>query len=461
MKNGIILIGCGIHAQDNYLQFIKKYKYNLKLIVDTCEAEKNIIKNVNGLFRNPPDLYFVKTSKNVSRIKKEDRDWLTNYVKNNEIGHVIISTDPLSHKMYLEWAVDVGLNVLCEKPLTGYKDINNSIVLSRRLNSDFECLNRACCNKNIKVFIQAQRRYHPVYEFIYSAVKDIILSYGITINYIGIFSGNGIFNSIEEYITKENHPHNKGYGKLFHSGYHFADLFCWFADLNTLADNVKYTEISAFTNIYSVKDLNSQFERAHKKHSILSSDPLFETKNKENVFKLDGLGEVDLYTQVLLKSGESTILNGQLALLQNSTSRRVTANYNANTIKDSSAIRKELFIIELGPLYSISVSASQNHGVGLSESCDYNYVVTIHKNNKYIKGKAYEEVFFHNRTDSKNFKSFNKKARLECLQDFLNSGDGSDLGSHALSVNLFSLIQENIAKINSGKVGFSQNKLYK
>lgn len=83
MKNGIVLIGCGIHAQDNYLQFIKKYKYNLKLIVDTCEAEQNITKNVNSLFKNPPDLYFVKTSKNILRIKKEDRDWLTDYVKNN------------------------------------------------------------------------------------------------------------------------------------------------------------------------------------------------------------------------------------------------------------------------------------------------------------------------------------------------------------------------------------------
>lgn len=461
MKNGIILIGCGIHAQDNYLQFIKENKYNLKLIVDTYEAKENIIKNVNGFFSNSLDLYFVKTSKDIPGIRKEDYDWLTNYVKNNEIGYVIISTDPLSHKMYLEWAIDLSLNVLCEKPLTGYEDINNSIPLSRRLKSDFEYINKSCCNKNIKVFIQVQRRYHPVYEFVYSSIKDIIVNYGITINYIGIFSGNGILNSIDEYTTKENHPHNKGYGKLFHSGYHFADLFCWFANLNTLVDNIKYTELSVFTDIYSVKDLNDQFKRTHNKQSKLSNDPLFYAENSENTSKLDGLGEVDLYTQIALKSVGSTILNGQLALLQNSTSKRATANYKANTIKDCSAIRKELFIVELGPLYSISVSALQNHGVGSSKSDDYNYAVTIHRNNKYIEGKAYEEIFFSNRTNGKNFKSFNKDARSECLDDFLSLGDKSNLDSHALSVSLFSVIQENIAKINLGKVGFTKNKLYK
>ncbi len=459
MKNGIILIGCGVHAQNNYLQFVKKYRYNLKLIVDTHEQEHDVTKAVKDTLKNLPDLYFVDVPKNSLKINKKDCNWLTAYVKNNDIGYVIISTDPLSHKMYLDWAISIGLNVLCEKPLTGYKNINNSIALAKKLNSDFKHLDKICDNKKVKLFIQAQRRYHPVYEFVYSAVKEVILNYGITINYIGIFSGNGIFNSISEYITKESHPHNKGYGKLLHSGYHFIDLFCWFANLNTLVSRVKYTEMSAFASIYSIKDLNSQLKRVSKKNNLLLKDSLFKNLDNKVIDKFECLGEVDMHAQIELKSGESTIVDGQLALLQNSASKRSAVDYNACNLKNLSAIRKELLIIELGPLYSISVSALQNHGVDSLKSCDYNYIVTIHRNNTYIKGKAYEEVCFHNSSAGKDLKSFNKQARLKCFQDFLELKSKSDLKSHKLSISLFSLIQENIAKINLHKVGFSKIKL--
>lgn len=460
MKKGLILIGCGIHAQKNYLQFIKKYGYDLKLIVDTYKAKDRVEKIVGSMFVNPPDLYFVEPPKrNPQKIKEEDYDWLVNYVNSNNIGFVIISTDPLSHKMYLDWAISLGLNILCEKPLTGYEKLNTSVLLAKKLNYDFEYLVDACRNKKAKLFLQTQRRYHPVYEFVYSAVKKIILDYGITINYIGIYSGNGIFNSIDEYVSKESHPHNKGYGKLLHSGYHFIDLFCWFADLNTLNKKVGYTEMSAFTDIYSVKDLNDQFERINKKCKKLSNNSLFKNINNGAINKLDGLGEVDLFTQVVFKSGKSTIINGQLALLQNSTSKRSVSDNNLYNFKNSSAIRKELFIIELGPLYSISVSALQNHNANPIKFWDYNYVVTIHRNSDFIKGKAYEEIYFHNRAADKDFSSLNKKARLKSFQEFLDLRNKSNLETHKLSINLFSLIQENIAKINLHKIGFSKNKI--
>ena len=456
MKNGLILIGCGVHAQDNYIQFIKKYKYNLKLIVDTIEAKQSVVESIKNIFKKSPDLYFVKALKHASKIRKEDYDWLTNYAKHNDVGSVIISTDPLTHRMYLEWAIDAGLNILCEKPLTGYAGISNNVTLARKLNSDFENLSEACEHKNLKLNIQTQRRYHPVYEFVYSAVKKVVLDYGITINYIGIFSGNGIFNSVQEYVTKENHPHNKGYGKLLHSGYHFVDLFSWFAELNTLINGVRYTEVSVFTNIYSVKDLNSQFERVHGKHKLLSSDPLFKSQGENEIKKLDGLGEVDLYSQIMLRSGEVTILNGHLALLQNSASKRSTIDYNVGDFKNSSAIRKELFVIEIGPMYSICAFALQNHSVNPLKSHDYSHVVTIHRNSKYMKGKAYEEVYFRNSSGGEKINSFSKKARLRCFQDFLDSKNKSDLKSHRLSIGIFALIQENVARINSHKLGFSK-----
>lgn len=465
MKNGIILIGCGIHSQDNYLPFIGQYKYNLKLIVDICESKESVINLAKKIFKKLPDLYFVKKVKNNSKIRKKDYDWLSHYVKNNNIGYVIISTDPLSHKMYLEWALRMGLNILCEKPLTSYKNINNSIILSRKLRKDFKYFNKISKDKNVKIFIQAQRRYHPVYRFVYSLIKKIILNYGIPISYIGIFSGNGIFNSIDEYITKENHPHNMGYGKLMHSGYHFVDLFCWFANLNTLIDKISYNNISVFSDIYSVGDLNGQLKKVCKKCN-LSNDYLFKTYSGKKTCKLNGLGEVDVYSQISIKAGDQTIINGQLALLQNSVSKRFINNYKSNDIKNLSAIRKEIIVIELGPLYSVSIFALQNYKRSHSKLYSYDYIVKIYRNTKYIKGRAHEEIFFRNTGGGKNIDSFSKIARLKCFQDFLGQkslsdgvpGGSLDFNSHKLSIDLFSLIQENIAKINLNQIGFSRSK---
>ena len=49
-------------------------------------------------------------------------------------------------------------------------------------------------------------------------------------------------------LLKENHPYKYGYGKLFHSGYHFIDLL---SDLIKINNNLCKTKAITNFNLYS------------------------------------------------------------------------------------------------------------------------------------------------------------------------------------------------------------------
>ena len=103
MKN-VCLVGMGPHAKRIHLNYFKKKKINLALLVE-LESNKKASRNYldkNG-FKDTkifavPDIY-------------KDNEHLPNDLANNliaicnlfEITHMIISTEPKAHYMYLEF----------------------------------------------------------------------------------------------------------------------------------------------------------------------------------------------------------------------------------------------------------------------------------------------------------------------------------------------------------------------
>ena len=57
-----------------------------------------------------------------------------------------------------------------------------------------------------------------------------------------------------EFLTRENHPYKYGYGKLFHSGYHFIDLLTWFLEINNLTQNKKINNAEMYDSTYNPND---------------------------------------------------------------------------------------------------------------------------------------------------------------------------------------------------------------
>ena len=69
-------------------------------------------------------------------------------------------------------------------------------------------------------------------EYIKQLIEETIRQYNIPITYIDIYHNDGMWNMPSEFLYRENHPYKYGYGKLFHSGYHFIDLLAWLLEAN-------------------------------------------------------------------------------------------------------------------------------------------------------------------------------------------------------------------------------------
>ena len=63
----------------------------------------------------------------------------------------------------------------------------------------------------------------------------------------------------DEFIYRENHPYKYGYGKLFHSGYHFVDLLTWLLESNNELINKKITKASIYSEAYKPSDFVYNF----------------------------------------------------------------------------------------------------------------------------------------------------------------------------------------------------------
>ena len=111
----IILIGCGPHARRVYLPAINKIKHvKLELIVD-LESQESLLRSSLTNFQETK-LHIIRPFEN--NVPDELSNFLSKYVQEKGISGVIIATEPLVHKAYANWAIQNGLNILMDKPIT-------------------------------------------------------------------------------------------------------------------------------------------------------------------------------------------------------------------------------------------------------------------------------------------------------------------------------------------------------
>ena len=84
-------------------------------------------------------------------------------------------------------------------------------------------------------------------------------------------------------LDKENHPYKYGYGKLYHSGYHFIDILAELLKLNNLT-----TDDKRITNGFLYGNVFTPFDEA----------AVFTKNDFKNIFKNDEInGVYDNYEQ--------------------------------------------------------------------------------------------------------------------------------------------------------------------
>ena len=125
-KKNITLIGLGPHAKRIYINYFKKHKVNLALLVE-LESNKESIKSYleeNG-FKNTKLFLIPDKEKDKIHLPDQISSNLLAVCKTMEITHIIIATEPKAHNMYVEFALKNNIEVLTDKPITVTKNMTS------------------------------------------------------------------------------------------------------------------------------------------------------------------------------------------------------------------------------------------------------------------------------------------------------------------------------------------------
>ena len=453
----IVLVGLGPHAKRIYLNLFKKYKINLELLVD-LKSQKEIIQEH---FKNnnlaSPELFLIDDSyKDLTSLTYSVSNDLIKVIKSKNIKYAIISTEAKAHFMYAKFFLENDINILSDKPITAPINCNSDINQARKIKEEYDELCRLYELKKSKInfVIQCQRRFHEGFIFVKNLLKETIQKYNIPITYIDIYHSDGMWVMPSEYLSRENHPYKYGYGKLFHSGYHFIDLLTWFLEINNLAKDKKINNAEMFCSTFNPVDALNVINNDDYKN-------IFKTEKFEKTFEnyekdLKDYGELDFHSIINFKNNDKIITNCTLNLMQSGFSRRSWCYLPKDIYKGNGRVRHERLNIHVGPLLNIQIHSYQayeisdkdkplNNNIGSVE----HFEIYIFRNSKIIGGKPFELIDIANLSakDKEFFYGYNEKARENCFISFLNnSNKDSDLLKHKVSIELVSKAYEIMAR---------------
>ncbi len=443
----IALIGLGPHAKRIYLHYFQKHNINLALVVD-IESEKDKVNNYlkeNG-FSNTNTFIIPNSNKDYYHLNLDVENKLLNVCKQLKITHIIISSEPKAHNMYLEFALKNNIHVMVDKPITVTKNMTSKKSINLIRNQYYNILNLAS-NSSAICRVMCQRQYHRGYVYIKKLLEETVKKYQVPITYIDIYHCDGNWEMPHD-LDKENHPYKYGYGKLFHSGYHFIDLLSDFIKINeNLEGSKKITKGEVYSNIFTPNDeLNIFNVEDYRRIFADQNIPDYYQKPINNFYNY---GEKNFYGIFkFTNSCNQTITNANLNLLHYGFSRRGWIE-SKEYYKKNGRIRHERINIQVGTLLNIQVHSYQSKEI---KDRNKNYLIEektgglehfdidIYRNVDIIGGKPYERIKLgdlYTEEEKKNILGYNELSREICLTEFLKgSSIKGDIKDQELAIEL-------------------------
>lgn len=453
----IILIGLGPHAKRIYMNLFNKYKITPKVILDLKSKRKEIQDYLEEHeFRNIELFLIDDIDRDNLELPYKLKENLKKILYQKNIKYAIISTEPKSHFAYAKFLLENSVNILMDKPITAPTEVCSNVKKAMTIKAEYEILCKMYKAKKGKMSfkIQCQRRFHEGYIYVKKLLEETIRQYNIPITYIDIYHNDGMWNMPSEFLDRENHPYKYGYGKLFHSGYHFIDLLAWLLETNKELKGKTIDNAQMFVSTNNPIDFFTVFNNYDYK-KILKTNRFEKVLEEKDKFK--NFGEIDFHSIINFKHKDKLITNCSLNLMQSGFSKRAWCVLPNDTYKSNGRVRHERVNIQVGPLMNIQVHSYQayevkdrekmcNNNVGSVEHFD----IYVFRNNELIGGKSFEmlDIATLSDKDRKYFIGYNEKARENCFVNFLlNIDDSSDLLEHRISID----ITEKAYEIMSGK----------
>ncbi len=447
-----ILFGLGPHAKRIYFNLLKENNILLHILVD-LKSKKEELSDISEL-RNI-DIFLVDDS------ERDNRELsFSTYKKLQEkcikynIKYAIISTEPKSHFAYIKFCLENNINILIDKPLTVPTNFND-LDWYKELYKDYTYIESLYKSKNLKFYIMCQRRAHNGFLLAFDILKEAIKKYNIPITYLDIYHSDGVLNMPVDFINRENHPYKYGYGKLFHSGFHFIDILSEFLSLNNSTDR-----------IINNADISTSILRPNDFFYQINNDNFINLFNVDysDVLKNDfsKYGELDIYSNIDLKYNDKIVTHINLDLLQSGFSKKSSSILPFDTYKSNGRVRHERYNIHLGAFLNLQIHSYQSYEINDTSILPKEEVGGIEHFDIYVfRNKLLGEQEFKKYTvkdiykdNSVNFLGHNEEARANIFKNFYglnNNHYRCKLEDFRLSMKLSELIGESMVKKNLNK----------
>lgn len=366
-KLRIIEIGFGPHAKRIYAPALQKWgsKFNseLSLVIDLKREEQTIRDYFKGTSLYPEFLFIDPFE---GSLPSEVEKYLNEFVDKNGVQAVIISTEPTVHMAYANWALNKGLNILMDKPVTTRSGVVTDIKTAKQIEDDYKLLlnkyNKLQQKKETVFVINAQRRFHPGFKLVNELLAEVAQKTNCPITSIQSMHCDGQWRLPNEIVTQTYHPYNSGYGKASHSGYHIFDTVYQFYKNSKLtgkiADSMEifssFLQPRGFLYQLNQQDYLNFFGKDYLKVRVRKY-------NDEMLYKIfKDYGEIDLSALIRLRREKDCIGNISINLLHNGFARRTWMLPGADLYKGSGRVKHEYHNIQQGPFQNIQIHSYQS-----------------------------------------------------------------------------------------------------
>lgn len=296
------------------------------------------------------------------------RGMLDDVVARERVGAVVVATEPSVHLPYALWAIERGLPVLLDKPLTVRPGASTDPAAAMGIADDFDTLlaayRRACrSDPRMVVSVLSQRRWHPAFRAMRDLVAEVAEATNCPVTSIQSSHGDGQWRLPDELVDIGYHGFDRGYGKAAHSGYHHFDTVPWLLAAGERPGK-EIDEIEVHAACTRPADSLAQLTIADHERLL----PGFADRNpytEQDLHRLThGFGEVDVFLNVAYRSRGRMMTLASSNLAHSTFSQRGNLHPVTNGLyKGNGRIGQEAHIIQQGPFQAMHLHVLQTlHG---------------------------------------------------------------------------------------------------
>lgn len=280
------------------------------------------------------------------------------------VSCIIISTEPLAHKVYGLWGISQGLHVIMDKPITTRKGVTTNIEQAYGIAKDYDELRAAYETKQryTRTFflITSHRRYHPGLYCTFDMLREVTERSGCPVTNIISTHCDGMWRLPTEMVDQKYHSFNTGYGKVSHSGYHFLDMVYRFVKAGWTATK-KPDRVEVVSSFVLPNGFQKCFNSDDYKH-VFGADQ-YSKACKYSDEELEKLmvpfGEIDAAIQISFIQDKQTTTLAQVNLQHNGFTRRSWIEPGPDLYKGVGRVKHEFHEIKSGPFQTVVIDSRQ------------------------------------------------------------------------------------------------------